>query len=526
MISCLVIGAGPAGIVTTKELLEQGVDDVLCLEQAPSLGGTFSKSYDSLVLTSSVTFSMFSDFWVGDGKDHHFWTKNEGVDYWTEYARHFKVIDHIRFQCEVTEVRDQADQGWKVSLASGEVLQCQRLALAIGNNRVPRFPEWGESLNEIACSHSHEYRNPDSFQGKRVLVVGGGESGSDVAFEISQVAEKSWISLRESTGWVVPRKRGGHAADVSTHRGIWDLPREFGAKLSPFVLKLERARQDPVFDALADLNDRVRAQRGIWGIYGTKTLALPKAIANHGCQVVGDVVDVEEGGRLLKTADGESLENVDAVVFCTGYHNRAGFMPPNLQSCDPRKLYKHMFHSQQGDRLAWIGWARPAFGSQFPIMEMQARYCALVFTGRLQLPEPNNMVQVASEDEEVYGLQFEDNALRIRSLVDYHRYMDNLANIIGCKPSLSKYFLINPRLWLHLMYGPTQATQFRLRGPGKKVKLAHKILMKLPISTFNHIVKAGLRGRIYYALRAIVPDFLLPQKKLIKPPISNSTNIS
>ena len=49
------------------------------------------------------------------------------------------------------------------------------------------------------------------------------------------------------------------------------------------------------------------------------------------------------------------------------------------------------------------------------------------------------------------------------------------------------------------MYGPTQATQFRLKGPGKKEKLAKEIIFKLPISTYNHIVKAGLRGRIRYA---------------------------
>ena len=66
MIDCIVIGAGPAGIVTTKELLEHGIGEVICLEQSDKLGGTFSKSYDNLVLTSSVTFSMFSDFWVGD----------------------------------------------------------------------------------------------------------------------------------------------------------------------------------------------------------------------------------------------------------------------------------------------------------------------------------------------------------------------------------------------------------------------------------------------------------------------------
>jgi dimethylaniline monooxygenase (N-oxide forming) len=507
MMKCIVIGAGPGGITATKELLEKGFKDTICLEQASELGGVFSKSYDNLVLTSSVTFSMFSDFWVGEGKSHHFWTKSEAVDYWTAYATHFKVMDHIRFESKVEKVQQNKDGTWNITLSSNEQLQCQHLVMAIGNNNIPKFPDWKNEISQVPFSHSKDYKNAEPFKGKNVLVVGGGESGSDVAYEISQVANKCWVSLRETTGWIVPRKRGGHAADVSTHRGIWDLPREYGRKLSPFVLKLERARQDPVFDALADLNEKVTSRNGIWGIFGTKTLALPKAIAHYGCEVVGNITSVKDGGKIVATADNKILEDIDAIVFSTGYTNKADFMPEELKTCDPRQMYKHIFHPELGDKLAWIGWARPGFGSQFPIMEMQARYCAMIFNGDQKLPSKEDMIQQAQKDEGMYIEQFEENATRIRSLVDYHRYMNGLAKIIGCNPPLVAYFFKNPKMWLHLMYGPTQATQFRLRGPGKKVKLAHQIITQLPISTYNHIVKAGLRGRIYYGLKSLLPSF-------------------
>jgi dimethylaniline monooxygenase (N-oxide forming) len=78
---CIIIGAGPGGLVATKELLEQGLEHIVCLEKSDRIGGVFSSSYDSLVLTSSCTFSMFSDFWIGDGKQHEFWTKAEVLDY-------------------------------------------------------------------------------------------------------------------------------------------------------------------------------------------------------------------------------------------------------------------------------------------------------------------------------------------------------------------------------------------------------------------------------------------------------------
>jgi dimethylaniline monooxygenase (N-oxide forming) len=505
---CVIVGAGPGGIVMVKELLEQGIESVICLEQSAELGGIFSRGYDNLTLTSSVIFSMFSDFWVGEGKDHHFWSKDEAVEYWTSYAKHYGVLDHIRFGTKVESITESANGSWNLRLDSGETLECDHLILAIGNNNIPRYPEWSSQLSEIPFTHSRDFKNAEPYKGKRVLVVGGGESGSDVAYEISQVASQTWVSLRESSGWIVPRRRGEHAADISTHRGIWDLPREYGKILSPYVLKLERARKDPVFDALAELNEKIKAERGIWGIFGTKTLALPKAIAHHGCKVIGDISRVEAGGRKLVSVLGETIEDLDAIVFCTGYQNRVDFMPEDLQRTDPRQMYKHMFHPDYGKKIAWIGWARPGFGSQFPIMEMQARYAALIFNEKMSLPAAIDMHATIEADFKIYREQFEENADRIRSLVDYHRYMNGMARILGCYPPLMEYFITRPRLWLHLMYGPTQATQFRLRGPGKKVKLAHEIIRKLPVSTFNHIVKAGLRGRVRYGLRSLTPKFI------------------
>lgn len=506
IIDCIVMGAGPSGIVSTKEILENGIEDVLCLEASRTLGGVFAKGYDNLTLTSSCTFSMFSDFWVGDEHINNFWTKEEAISYWTRYAEHFGVAERVRFGAKVSSVVRTDSGTWELT-TKDEVFRCKRLVVATGNNSEARSPCWKEKLTRVSSLHSQDYKNAENFKGKRVVVIGGGESASDVAYEISRVAEQCWVSIRESTGWIVPRKRGPHASDNSTHRGMWDLPREFGAYLSKRVLELERARKDPIFDALADINSLVKAKNGIWGTFGTKTLALPTAVAHHNCRIVKDILEVDSGGTVLKTVDGEVLKDIDAVVFCTGYSNQSPFLPDALKNYNPRRLYKQTFHHEYRDSLAFVGRARSAFGSQFPVAEMQARFCGLVFSGKHQLPSSKEMQQVVRVDFNRIFEQFQENAIKIPSLVDYHRFMNDLSKVIGCYPRLRHYFFSNPKLWLKLIYGPTQGTQFRLDGPGSKPEVAREILERLPLSTFNHIVKLGIRGRVVYFFKHLASIF-------------------
>ena len=505
MLDCIVIGAGPGGLVCTKELLEQGLREIVCLEQARDVGGVFANTYDSLVLTSSATLSMFSDFWIGDGNHYTFWTKEEAVEYWKRYAQHFNVLDHIRFNSKVVAVVPQSSEGWQIQLASGETLHSKRIALAIGNNAVPKYPAWKELLTDVEYSHSKEYRNADRFVGKNVLAVGGGESGSDVALEASRVANKCWVSLRNTTGWLSPRRRGLIATDTLFNRILWSVPRNYGATVTKTMHQAELLQKDPVNDVVVELNKKIKSRKGMWGSYGTKTFSLPKAIVHHGCQVVGDIVKVEEGGRTLRTAEGEVLRNVDAVVFSTGYENHVSFLPEDLKETDPRSLYKHMFHPKYRDKIVWIGWARPNLGSQFPIMEMQARLFALICKGERTLPIPSEMEKVTCVDRATNLGQFEHNAHRVRSLVDYYRYMNNIASLIGCEPPFWTYFFLHPLIWLHIVFGATQAVQFRLRGPGNKEALARELLLKLPAGIPTPVIRTALKDalekRLTYALK-------------------------
>ncbi|MDX2480818.1 MAG: NAD(P)-binding domain-containing protein [Desulfuromusa sp.] len=502
---CIVIGAGPSGIVTVKECVENGLDNILAIDQALDLGGNFNHSYDSLTLTSSCTVSMFSDFWIGDGYEKSFWKKSELVNYWRKYVDHYRISEKFRFNTSVTSAMLTEKKCWEITLDTGELLLCTHLVVAVGSSNYKSLPSWHEKLTDITYLHSKDYRNASHLKNKNVLIVGGGESASDIALEIAKVAKKSWVSLRTSCGWITPRYRGKNPADLSTHRGFWGLPREFGKKAAEAIIKFEKSWNDPVHDVIAELNTRVQTEIGPFGIYGTKTTALPEAIALHGCKVVGEITDIQSGGRILETADGNTLKHVDVVVFCTGYKNIAPFFRGELSraGADPRSLYKHMFHPDFKGRLCWVGTARPCFGSQFPLIEIQARYCGLVFSNKLKLPTPDVMRKVAEKDSSLYLTNLGHSAERIRSLVDYHIYLDDMADVIGCSPPLWKYFFLHPWIWLRMVYGPTQSTQFRLKGPNAKKQLAHEIIKKIPLSAFTHIVKLGIRGRIYYFFKKL-----------------------
>lgn len=509
MLDCLIIGAGPAGLVCTKELVEHGVDNIVCLEQAADLGGTFRKSYDSLTLTTSAVMSMFSDFWIGDDQTMKVWHKSEAVEYWRRYADHFNVVDKFRFGQQVASVRPAPDGAWRVRTDSGEELLTKRLVVASGNNNVPRYPDWktGVTSPEVEVIHAHNYKNADSLRGKRVLIVGGGESGTDIALEVSKVAEQCWISLRCSTGWLTPRKRGDTPADIATHRGVWGLPRSYGPDFTRGLIRVEIGRNTPVSDAAAMLNSKVANRLGVFGTYGTKTFSLPTAMAEFGCKMVSEITGIHAGGRRLSTSEGQLLDNVDAIVFCTGYTNRIDYLPQEIRETNPRDLYKHMFHPDLGLRLCWLGRARANFGSQFPVMELQARYFAQLCKGACRLPQRPVLNDEIQQDRMLFEDQFEKHAVTIPSLVDYPAYVDGMAKLLGSTPPYWRYFFFHHTVWRKIVYGALQGTQFRLKGLGSKPRLARKILKKCPsLKVSDKRALLGLRGRIVCAWRWVAGD--------------------
>ncbi|MFW0796632.1 NAD(P)-binding domain-containing protein [Gordonia sp. CPCC 205515] len=202
-----VVGAGPCGLTTIKQLRDEG-HEVVCFDKNDDLGGIWlredgdgdqMKAYDNLYLTISMKLMAYSDFPFAGGRQ--FYTRAQYFGYLKEYAERFGLVGHIRFGSEVTNV-ERRGSSWRVSMRRDGVETTEEfgaVAICSGPFKTPNteIPGLEGFAGEIV--HSSEYRNNERFRGKRVLIVGMAESGADIVREIGDVAAEATLSIRSYT---------------------------------------------------------------------------------------------------------------------------------------------------------------------------------------------------------------------------------------------------------------------------------------------------------------------------------------
>jgi dimethylaniline monooxygenase (N-oxide forming) len=166
--------------------------------------------------------------------------------------------------------------------------------------------------------------------------------------------------------------------------------------------------------------------------------------------------------------DGTSIHNLDEVILSTGYS--FGFPLAEGGKLIPVRdnhvsLYKLMYpvETSNHNTLAVIGLIQP-LGSIMPISEMQARLFFDVITGNTKLPEKSEMeAEIRHRRNEMFDRYVHSRRHTIQ--VDYDSYMDELADMIGCKPQPEKYLLTDPKLAIQLFFGGNMSYAYRLTGP-------------------------------------------------------------
>ncbi len=514
-----VIGAGPSGLVAVKELIQEG-HHVACFEKAPDLGGVFRFDperggvWESCRLTSSTFVTAFSDFPLPHDAPTHF-THYEYIAYLKRYVDHFDFADNLFFNHEVVSTRQDEQGTWTVTVKDdqGQMRSQEYDAVAIcsGIHQKPSTPELpGRESFKGTVSHSATYKNPKPYEGKRVVVVGAGESGSDILAEVAEKSSACVLSLRRGV-FVQLRFVNGYPTDYYTNRIATSLPDWMVRRDNP-EKEVGRLRTMTAWLTLPihlmfqvylilriHFNNwmtnwgwwtpnstpevrriiqqlRIDSGGGLSEQFATKSERFVYALANKSAELKPQITRFTENGVIFD--DGSEFE-CDHVLFCTGFKSAFPFMDIDLT--DSRNLYYNAFAPEFGERLCFIGAIRPSIGSIPPISEMQSRWFAQILSGRLTLPSADAMKTHIEAHRAMHKEKYRDLSERLNYLVDYTSYMDALAHKIGCKPRW-RDLIKEPKLLLKIYCAPFSAFQYRLRGPHHQKDLAERMLSYHPIA--------------------------------------------
>jgi putative flavoprotein involved in K+ transport len=180
----VVVGAGAAGL-SAAGALERNRIDAVVLEQEARVGGTWARRYDRLHLHTVRGFSGLAHYRI-PRRFPAYLSRDEFVAYLGEYADHFGL--QIVTSCAVRKIAaEDSSEFWRITTADGETWRARAVVIATGQYRVPVTPRWpGADIYRGQLSHSVNYSNPSPFVGKRVLVVGAGNSGAEIATDIAE----------------------------------------------------------------------------------------------------------------------------------------------------------------------------------------------------------------------------------------------------------------------------------------------------------------------------------------------------
>ncbi len=418
-----IIGAGSSGIASAKVLAERGID-FDCFEKGSGIGGNWryendnemSSAYASLHINTSKTLMQYSDYPMPE-RYPDYPGHAEILAYFESYVDHFGFRDAIHFETEVRSI-DRDDDGWTVTTSSqrGEEQTRRYRAVLVANGhhwdaRWPDFP--GELDDSVEVMHSHYYRTPRELIGKRVLVVGIGNSAVDIACEACHVAERTVISSRRSA-YIFPKYVFGIPTDQMIDPRVNKLP-------FPVQVNIARAA--------------VRVAQGNQEAYGVKKPA--HAIHQAHPTISDELLPLVGHGRIVMKPnvaqlEGESVrfvdgtrEAFDVVIYCTGYRITFPFFDRSV--IDPIGNEVRLFHRvvhPELEGLHFIGLVQP-LGAIMPLAELQSHWVAGLLDGEMALPERAKM----EREIDAYARATRERYVsspRHTIQVDFHPYIEEL----------------------------------------------------------------------------------------------------
>ncbi|MEM9258324.1 MAG: NAD(P)-binding domain-containing protein [Bacteroidota bacterium] len=416
-----VIGAGPSGITALKNLLDEGIE-AIAFDRQHDVGGNWiyseeeghSSVFETTHIISSKTLSQYADFTFDDFDPSvaDYPSHDELRRYFQAYARQFDLYPHIRFGVLVKHCERVGDTHWQVTIEENGEEKTEEftdLVVCNGHHWLPRYPEYpGTFSGEFL--HSHQFKKAAPFAGKRVLVIGGGNSACDVAVETSRVSEHTAISWRRGYR-ITPKFAMGLPTDILGARLAW-MPLWIRNRTSEFLIRLlvgknEQYGLQPATDPFGATHPTLNSEL----LYKIR----------HG--KVKPHVDIERlDGNTVHFKDGSQAE-FDVIIACTGYILAHPFFDSKLidYRSGPVPLYLRMFHPEYRN-LYFVGMFQP-LGCIWPGAELQAKLMARELVGKWK--RPKNIAALCQR--EVTHPHFRQvDSPRHTITVDYHKFVREL----------------------------------------------------------------------------------------------------
>ncbi|XP_069823524.1 flavin-containing monooxygenase 5-like isoform X2 [Dendropsophus ebraccatus] len=474
-----VIGAGASGLVAIKSCLDEGLEPT-CFEKSNDIGGLWrykehsedarASIYKSVIINTSKEMMCFSDFPIPEHFPNYM-HNSKIMEYFRMYAERFNLLDHIQLKTTVCSIKRSPSflttGQWVVTTEKDgkqEVAVFDAVMICTGHHTYPNLPLSsfpGIEKFKGQYMHSRDYKVPDNFKDKRIVVIGIGNSGGDIAVELSRTAQQVFLSTRRGA-WIMNR--------VSTNGYPIDI-----ARLTRFINLVQKFLPQSLLNHIAEKELNSRFNHSNYGVlpkhrftsqHPTVNDDLPNRIISGYIQVRPNVKEFTDSGVIFE--DGTVEENIDVVIFATGYSFSFAFCEDSVISVKNNKvsLYKYLFpYHLEKPTLAVVGLIQP-IGAIMPMSELQSRLATRVFKGLVKLPDQQTMViDIMVKLVKMSNRYVKSQQQNIQ--VDYLEYMDELATIIGVKPDIIRLFLTDPLLAFHVFFGPATPYQYRLMGPGK-----------------------------------------------------------
>ncbi|CAK5128401.1 unnamed protein product [Meloidogyne enterolobii] len=398
------------------------------------------------VINTSKEMTAYSTF-VPPSNFANFMHNRCMLEYLRLYADSFDFNKYLYLEHKVINVErceDFENNGqWIVQYKKGNNSEVfheifDAVLLCTGHHTTPNSPPtWpGQENFKGKIIHAHSYKDQRGYDDQVVVVVGVGNSGVDIAVELSRVAKQVYLVTRRGT-WVLFRNMDhSYPFDMALNTRWWHILKQI-VPSSAVSWHLEKI-------AHLTVNDE-----------------LPNRLCCGTVRVKPNIREFLPDGNGIIFEDGSEIKNVDHLILATGYSfsfplAEHGTLIPVVEN--DMDLYLYMYPPQLSPKntLAVIGLIQP-LGSIMPIAEMQARLFFEVLNGNVVLPKWRAMQDNIRERKEKLQARY----------VDYIDYMDELARLIGCLPALGKYAISDPTFYQKLLFGANAPYVYRLDGPGK-----------------------------------------------------------